>query len=282
MRHADDALTPAACSAASTVRPAAVAGLFYAANAGELRREVAQYLEQPPVSGAQPKALLVPHAGLKYSGAIAAAAYARLRPHAAAIRRVVLLGPAHRVAFSGLALPQARAFQTPLGIVPVDETGYDALAGEPGISMADAVHAGEHCLEVQLPFLQAVLGEFTILPLLAGDVQPLQVAQALERVWDGRETLIVISTDLSHFHPDRRARVLDARSCERILAMQPLASGEDACGYVGVNGFLLAARRHRLHGCELARGNSGAVSHDHERVVGYAAFAFHESDSCSN
>lgn len=273
---------PAACSAATTVRPAAVAGLFYAAQADELRREVAHYLdERPLVSRLQPKVLLVPHAGLKYSGAIAAAAYAQLRPHAASIHRVVLLGPAHRVAFRGLALPQARAFQTPLGIVPIDDTGHGALAGEPGIVIADPAHADEHSLEVQLPFLQAVLGEFTMLPLLTGDAEPLQVAQALERVWGGRETLIVISTDLSHFHPDRRARVLDARSCKRILALQPLASGEDACGHTAVNGFLLAARRYRLHGRELARDNSGAVSHDRERVVGYTAFAFHEPDSGS-
>lgn len=269
------------CGVATRERPAAVAGLFYPSAPEELRLDVRRCLDRPEVPGPRPKALVVPHAGLKYSGAIAAAAYAQLRPWAASISRVVLLGPAHRVAFSGLALPQASVFRTPLGVVPVDGPGCAALADEPQILISDGAHAAEHSLEVQLPFLQSLLGEFTLVPLLAGDVRASPVALALDRVWGGSETLIVVSTDLSHFHDDRVARDLDATSCGNILALRPRLTAEDACGYAGVNGFLCSAREHKLWGRELARGNSAAASGDPERVVGYAAFAFYEPDTPS-
>lgn len=266
----------------STIRPAAVAGLFYPDNPIELKRTVADLLAHAGAGTARPapKALIVPHAGYIYSGAVAASAYSALADLRGRIRRVVLLGPTHRVPVRGLALPEAERFATPLGEIPLDCAGMQALAGLPQVVRSAAAHQMEHSLEVQLPFLQQVLGDFQLLPLAVGDASAAEVAEVLEQVWGGDETLIVISSDLSHFLPDALARQVDGETVKAILALNPHLNHEQACGATPVNGLLLAAKRHGLHPVALDVRNSSDTAGDPERVVGYAAFAFRpEADS---
>jgi len=197
---------------ADTVRPAAVAGMFYPGDARSLASEIADYLdqteEQAPAPGF-PKVVIVPHAGYIYSGPVAASAYDLLRPARGIVKRVVLLGPCHRVPVRGLALPGSKAFETPFGRIPVDAQAIDAIRGLPQVVESVATHAQEHALEVQLPFLQRVLGEFSLVPLVVGDCAPDKVAEVLERLWGGIETLIVVSSDLSHYHAYEVAREID-------------------------------------------------------------------------
>jgi len=260
----------------STTRPAAVAGLFYPDKPSELKRTVTDLLDQAKVAepSPAPKALIVPHAGYIYSGPVAASAYARLAALRGRIRRVVLLGPTHRVYVRGLALPEAERFATPLGDVQLDREGMQRLAGLPQVSRSAAAHQMEHSLEVQLPFLQQVLGDFQLLPLAVGEATADEVAEVLEMVWGGDETLIVISSDLSHFLPDELARKVDRGTVDAILALNSHLSHEQACGATPVNGLMLAARKHGLHPVVLDVRNSSDTAGDPERVVGYAAFAF--------
>lgn len=260
----------------STTRPAAVAGMFYPEDPTELKRTLADLLGHARAFelNQTPKALIVPHAGYIYSGPIAANAYAQIAGLRGRIRKVVLLGPTHRVAVRGLALPDADRFATPLGAVSLDQDAMRSLANLPQVSRSAAAHQFEHSLEVQLPFLQQVLGDFQLLPLAVGDASAEEVAEVLERVWGGDETLIVISSDLSHFLPDALARQIDRKTADAIAAMNPHLNHEQACGATPVNGLLLAARRHGLRAVELDVRNSGETAGDPERVVGYAAFAF--------
>jgi AmmeMemoRadiSam system protein B len=260
-------------------RPAAVAGQFYAGDAGVLAREVQTLLAsaaQPKSSAGTPKALIVPHAGYSYSGPVAATAYAQLRPLRGIIQRVVLLGPVHRVAVRGLALPGVESFETPLGQVPIDREAVSRLLIRPmrQITTSAAAHALEHSLEVQLPFLQQVLGDFKIVPLAVGDATPEEVAEVIEALWGGPETLIVVSSDLSHYLPYQTAQQIDQQTCAAIARLQTLTSHEQACGATPVNGLLLAARHHHLRPQLLDLRNSGDTAGDRERVVGYAAFTF--------
>jgi len=225
---------------------------------------------------AAPKAIIVPHAGYIYSGQIAAAAFARLAAARETIRRVILLGPVHRVAVHGLALPGVDAFETPLGQIQLDQTAIATIAGMPQVITSSNAHAMEHSLEVQLPFLQTVLDDFRLVPLAVGDATPEEVAEVLERLWGGGETLIVISSDLSHFLPYRLAQEVDQGSVASILDMRGQLSHEQACGGIPINGFLLAAKRHQLQPQLLDLRNSGDTAGDKNRVVGYAAFAFME------
>jgi len=261
------------------VRPAAVAGSFYPGQARILAEEVAALLKAaaPPLETPPPKALIVPHAGYVYSGAVAAHAYALLQSATRRITRVVLLGPAHRVAVRGLALPDTDGFATPLGVVEIDAAGARAVRALPQVTTSASAHAWEHSLEVQLPFLQNVLKEFKLLPLVVGDATPDEVAEVLEQVWGGTETLIVISSDLSHYLSYEDARRTDSRTAHAILALEgaPL-DHEQACGATPVNGFLLAARRRGLHAQLLDLRNSGDTAGSRDRVVGYAAIAFQE------
>lgn len=258
------------------IRPAAVAGSFYPGDPVVLGRTVADLLAQAGTGAASPapKALIVPHAGYIYSGIVAARAYAGLGGLRGRIRRVVLLGPVHRVAVRGLALPEAEYFATPLGDVPLDVAGMRALTGLPQVVHSAAAHQMEHSLEVQLPFLQQVLGDFQLLPLAVGDANAAEVAEVLEQVWGGDETLIVVSSDLSHFLPDARARQADGETIKAILALDPHLDHEQACGATPVNGLLRAARRHGLQPVVLDVRNSSDTAGDPGRVVGYAAFAF--------
>lgn len=264
------------------VRPAAVAGTFYPGVAGQLSRQVVEFLENAghsTVTPGFPKALIVPHAGYIYSGAVAASAYDLLRPARGIIKKVVLLGPCHRVAVRGLALPGARAFNTPLGWVPVDQDAVTAVRAMPQVVESAAAHAQEHSLEVQLPFLQIVLGEFSLLPLAVGRATPQEVAEVIERVWGGPETLIVISSDLSHFHPYAHARAIDAATVQAILAGDTRISHEQACGATPIAGMLVAARNHGLAPRLLDCRNSGDTAGGRDQVVGYASFSFSAGDS---
>ena len=262
------------------VRPAAVAGMFYpgvpAALAASVRSCLVEAAARPHAAGARPKALIVPHAGYVYSAPIAAVAYARLAAAHAAIRRVVILGPAHRVAIHGLALPSVRAFMTPLGEVEIDRKAAALALTLPQVQENDAVHAQEHALEVQLPFLQAVLDDFRIVPFAVGAATADEVADVIERLWGGPETLILVSSDLSHYHRYADARVIDRGSADGILALAPLLDHEQACGATPINALLQCARRHRLVPELLDLRNSGDTAGDKARVVGYASFAFVE------
>lgn len=260
-----------------TIRPPAVAGMFYPGDPELLGRTVDQLLAAaPPASASRPKAIIAPHAGYIYSGSTAARAYAGLQPWAATIRRVVLLGPTHRVAVDGLALPESRTFATPLGEIPIDTEAVAALAGLPQVVFSDRVHAQEHSLEVHLPFLQRLLGDFTLVPLAVGKASPETVAEVLDRVWGGPETLIVVSSDLSHYLPYAMAQQTDRATCQHILHGDMHIRPEQACGAFPVNGLLLAASRHGLRPELQALCNSGDTAGDKQRVVGYAAFAFPE------
>jgi len=295
----------------SANRPPAVAGSFYPADPRRLALDLRHFLDEvkparfplpnplvkllanrlspqagkslviPEGEGANEslrevhvKALIVPHAGYRYSGAIAASAYATLRPLAARIRRVVLLGPTHRVAVRGLALPAATTFSTPLGEIKLDTDAMHELARLPQVVVSDAVHAQEHSLEVQLPFLQTVLQDFKLVPLAVGDASAEEVAAVLEAVWGGAETLIVISSDLSHYLPAEVSQLVDRKTADEILKLRPLGSHQQACGATPLNGLLLAARAHHLQPHLLDLRNSGDTAGPHDSVVGYAAFAF--------
>lgn len=258
-----------------SVRPAAVAGMFYPATTADLTRDVHWLLGQASVDETpQPKALIAPHAGYIYSGSTAAAVYAPLIRYRSTIRRVVLFGPTHRVAINGLALPSVDDFVTPLGRVAIDQDVLPALHALPQVTVSDAAHAQEHSLEVQLPFLQTVLTDFTLVPLAVGRASPEQVAEVLETLWGGEETLIVISSDLSHFHPYAAARAIDQQTAAQIVALSPWLDYQQACGATPVNGLLLAAVRHALRPKLMALCNSGDTAGDKRRVVGYGAFTF--------
>lgn len=260
------------------IRPTAVAGAFYPAQADALRQLLAECFETAKIFDLRPKALIVPHAGYIYSGPIAASAYALLRPLRNAIRRVVLLGPVHRVWVAGLALPGVATFETPLGQVPLDQAGIASIDGLPQVSVSVAAHAEEHSLEVHLPFLQSVLADFSLVPLAVGGASPEEVAEVLDQLWGGDETLIVISSDLSHFLPYLEARNVDAATANAILTLNNHLVGEQACGAHPINGLLLAAQRHRLTPHLLDLRNSGDTAGDRGRVVGYGAFALVEPE----
>ncbi len=259
-------------------RPPAVAGAFYPGNPATLAATVDHLLaETPATASEQPKALIVPHAGYIYSGSTAAMAYATLAPWRSTIRRVILLGPTHRVAVDGIALPKTTAFATPLGSIPLDTTAIAQLSELPQIVVSDRVHAEEHSLEVHLPFLQRILDDFTLVPLAVGHATPQAVAEVLDLLWGGPETLIVISSDLSHFLPYGAANQVDRDTCEHILQLDAHIRPEQACGACPVNGLLLAAQQRGLIPQLIHRCNSGDTAGDRQRVVGYAAFAFTEA-----
>ena len=231
-------------SISEATRPAAVAGMFYPASPEALRSSVRGLLDEAGADEtAPPKVLIVPHAGYIYSGSTAARGYATLRQVAGRVRRVVLVGPAHRVALRGVAIPTVGRFETPLGPVDLDRPALDALAEVPHVVQSNSAHAAEHALEVQLPFLQEVLEDFTLVPLVVGDAAPDEVAAVLERVWGGPETLIVVSSDLSHYLPYDTARRVDAMTLAQVLQLGPELDHQQACGATPINALMLVARR---------------------------------------
>ncbi|MCP3982898.1 MAG: AmmeMemoRadiSam system protein B [bacterium] len=265
------------------VREPAVAGAFYPASAKALERLVRDFIEAAPRDPSPPpKALIVPHAGYVYSGPVAGSAYSLLTPLRGTIRRVVLLGPAHRVAIHGLAMPAADALRTPLGVVPVDLEAREQLSDLPQVTTNEAAHADEHSLEVQLPFLQVALGSFQLVPLLVGQARDEEVAEVIERLWGGPETLIVVSSDLSHYLPYDQAQQMDAATCQAIEALNPEALGEQtACGRVPVRGLLRAADRCGLVPHTLDLRSSGDTAGPRDEVVGYGAWSFAEAEGIS-
>lgn len=263
-----------------SVRPAAVAGFFYPGTASELEAMLTRLLagvREAASAGGLPKALIVPHAGYIYSGPTAAIGYATLKPSSGAsspIRRVILLGPSHRVAFAGAALPEAETFETPLGPVAID---IESLETARAYACLDAAaHALEHSLEVQLPFLQAVLPGVPVLPVCVGSMPFDDLVPLLRALWGGDETLIVVSSDLSHFHTYEEARAIDSATIERILAMQPGIGHDQACGATPVNALLTVSRELGLTSRLLDYRNSGDTAGDRQRVVGYTSIGFYE------
>lgn len=265
--------------ASPIIREPAVAGTFYPGQSQLLANNVTELLAAVDASRlpSQPKALIVPHAGYIYSGPTAAMAYACLTENAAHIRRVVLLGPVHRVPVRGLALPGVDVFKTPLGQIELDHDAISKIQSMPQVVVSAPAHRFEHSLEVQLPFLQIVLDEFKLIPLAVGDTSTEQVAEVIEKLWGGPETLIVISSDLSHFHSYFAAQQLDNATVASILDLRTLKNHEQACGATPVNGLLHIARKRGLKPQLLDLCNSGDTAGDKERVVGYASIAFHET-----
>ena len=267
------------------VRKAAVAGLFYEAERRQLQQQVNTLMDAAAAhAGAPdpsyPKVLIVPHAGSIYSGPTAARAYRRLLPRRDEIERVVLLGPAHRVYLQAMAIPSVQAFATPLGEVALDRDSIDTISSFPGVCESDEAHRQEHSLEVQLPFLQSVVGKFALVPVVVGHCEPDTVASVVDALWGGPETLVVVSTDLSHFHSYDEAGMLDTLTCERLLARASDLDGEDACGAQALNGLMrsehcrqLAIELLDLRNSGDSAGSKDAVNKD--SVVGYGAFALH-------
>lgn len=259
-----------------------MAGSFYPRDKEVLATELATLLgAEKPADSRQPKAIIAPHAGYAYSGRTAAAAYARIIPWQKTIRRVVLLGPSHRAPVRSLAIPSPGAFATPLQTIPLDDEALERLSDLPQITVSDAAHASEHSLEVQLPFLQSVLDSFSLVPLVVGQASAEEVAQVLDILWGGNETLIVVSSDLSHFLPYASAKVRDRLTCNSILDGEPEITPEEACGAMPINGLLLAAGRHQLKPELVQLCNSGDTAGDKSSVVGYAAFAFYPAETAN-
>lgn len=255
------------------IRQPAVAGTFYPANPEKLKNMLNGFLNAVSSSTKVPKAMIVPHAGYIYSGEIAASAYARLKAGADKIKRVVVLGPSHRVGFKGLAVSRAEFFNTPLGEIPLDTAAIQRLLALPFVGYMDEAHHLEHSLEVQLPFLQTVLKEFKLIPIVAGEASAEQVAQVLELFYDDEETVIVISSDLSHYHDYITAQRLDKETSAKIehLQYQEL-DYESACGRVAVCGLLALAQKKFLQVKNIDLRNSGDTAGDKDRVVGYGAY----------
>lgn len=255
------------------IRHPAVAGQFYPSSARELQEMVQRFLTNAKDTACFPKAIISPHAGYIYSGATAAAAYKTLLPRRDQITRVVLLGPSHRVAFSGVAAPIHESFETPLGHIPVDQASIQKALSLPFVEQREDAHHLEHSLEVQLPFLQSVLENFEIAPFVIGDASPKDVATLLELLWGSDETLIVVSSDLSHYHPYQCAQIIDASTSHEIERLNPTLGGEQACGCKPINGLLTAAKTHKLKVTTLDICNSGDTAGSKDGVVGYGAYA---------
>jgi MEMO1 family protein len=258
----------------SKIRLPAVAGQFYPDDPEILKKSVLGYLEQAHPQAAAPKAIIAPHAGYIYSGPVAASAYACILPARHTITRVVLLGPAHRVYVRGLALSTAEAFSTPLGTVQIDKEAVNLLKNLPQVVVMDAAHALEHSLEVHLPFLQTILDHFTLVPLVVGEARPQEVSEVLDLLWGGEETLIVVSSDLSHFYDYATATAKDRATSEAIEHFQlDRIDPDHACGCMPVNGLLHLAHRRGLKVKTLDLRNSGDTAGPRDSVVGYGAYA---------
>lgn len=258
-----------------SVRPPAVAGLFYPDDPRLLARTVEGYLAGAQAGGEVPKAVVVPHAGFVYSAPVAASAYARLAPLKGILHRVLLLGPAHRMAIRGLAAPSVEAFDCPLGRIPLDRAAIARTARLPQVTLDDGPHRLEHCLEVQLPFILACLGSVPLVPLVVGDASTEEVAEVIELLWDGPETLVVISSDLSHYHGYETARRMDAATSAAVEALDESRIGwDDACGRIPLSGLLRVARARGLHAHTVDLRNSGDTAGPKNEVVGYGAYVF--------
>ncbi len=257
------------------VRRPAVAGQFYPVQPERLTDMAGRFLRQAVQIQTSPKAVIAPHAGYMYSGPIAGSALAPLQNQAETLRRIVLIGPSHRVPFEGVACCSARAYLTPLGTVPVDTEALTALAKLPFVQVHDEAHAYEHSLEVELPFLQLMLKDFTLVPLVVGNTLPGDVATALELIWGGPETAIVVSSDLSHYLTYHAAQKLDQQTAQAIEQLDGPSIHEDqACGRLPIRGLLMMAEKKGLQARTVDLRNSGDTAGSKDRVVGYGAFVF--------
>ena len=253
----------------------AVAGMFYPEEPDQLRSTVRDFLSGAQSPGPVPKAIIAPHAGYIYSGPIAANIYARVKQARRSITQVVLLGPAHRFGFDGLAAHSAESFVTPLGSVPLARASIDKVLGLSQVRVIDEAHVNEHSLEVHLPFLQSVLDQFLLVPLVVGEAGAQEVADVLEMLWGGPETLIVVSSDLSHYHDYETAQRLDRRTTTAIENLNPEEiHSEDACGCYSVKGLLVEACRRAMSVTTVDLRNSGDTAGPRDKVVGYGAYAF--------
>jgi hypothetical protein len=263
---------------AQNIRPAAVAGKFYPAQPSQLRRMVERFLEQAHAGSLpNPKAVVTPHAGYVYSGPIAGSAFRTWVGQSRSIKRVVLLGPSHYAAFPGIALPRATGFVTPFGTVRIDRDASEQLRSLPQVREFPPAHKYEHCLEVELPFLQQMLSDFTIVPLVIGDATDEEVREVVEALWGGEETRFVLSSDLSHYHDYETARRMDRSTAAAIEGVWPeQLSANEACGHLAIRGFLKAAKQRGLSTHTLDLRNSGDTAGPRDSVVGYGAFAFAE------
>ena len=261
------------------IRQSAVAGTFYPDGPRKLAETVHDFIaDVSAVDVPAPKAIVVPHAGYVYSGPIAARAYARLAQASKTITRVILLGPAHRVPVDGLALSEADAFLTPLGQVPIDKAAENTIRKFPQVKDREACHALEHSLEVQIPFLQEMLGDFALVPLVVGQASAQDVAEVLNALWGGPETLIVISTDLSHYLEYDAAKAIDLQTCHAIEALNPDAIQDgQACGRFPLKGLLTVAKQRGMRIETLDLRNSGDTAGPRDQVVGYGAWALWEN-----
>lgn len=259
-----------------TVRMPAVAGMFYPNDAHQLLTQVRDFLNETKAPTEPiPKAMIVPHAGYIYSGQIAASAYRRLIPARDTINRVVLLGPSHHVPLRGLAATGMTSFATPLGNVSIDRQAIDEITSLSQVSVLEPPHVNEHSLEVQLPFLQEILDDFSVIPLVVGEATPEQVGEVLEKLWGGRETVIVISSDLSHYHDYKTAQKMDKSTSTAIENLRPEnIRHEQACGRSPINGLLYVARRKGLHAKTIDLRSSGDTAGPKNQVVGYGAYVF--------
>lgn len=259
------------------IRQPAVAGMFYSADKQSLHNDVQRYLKQVNAENEScPKAIVVPHAGYIYSGPVAASAYKQIIPFKDVIKRVVLIGPSHRVAFHGLAVPESEIFKTPLGDIIIDQQAIKTLAGLSQVVVSDLAHQDEHSLEVQLPFLQEILPEFTLIPIVVGDADRQLVAEVIKPFMGDEHTLIVISTDLSHYHEYYDAKKRDRDTSDAIENLKPdLINYDDACGRNGLLGMMTVAKEAGLKAELLDLRNSGDTAGDKSRVVGYGAYAFY-------
>jgi len=261
------------------IRPAAVAGMFYPGDTQRLSEQMSAFLERRPGPKHQaPKVLIVPHAGTIYSGEVAASAYVQLKIHASQIHRVVLLGPTHRVALRGLGLPTSDAFETPLGKIPLDKGCVEELIRSfTQITYSDRSHAEEHSLEVQLPFLQSVLPDFKLIPLTVGDASEEEVAQVLDHIWGDSKTLIIISTDLSHFHSYETAKRMDESTASLIEQFKGAdLQDHSACGRIPLRGLLRVAKKKQLRIQRYDLRNSGDTAGPRDQVVGYGSWGLYE------
>ncbi len=259
------------------IRSPAVAGSFYPGTAQELNLLIDDYLGSidTPSLKRRIKAMIVPHAGYIYSGLTAASAYSKLIPFAQDISRVVLLGPSHRIPLLGLASSSHDYFQTPLGEVPLDKAVIEQLEQLPFVKAYDDAHTQEHSLEVQLPFLQKVLGDFKLVPLVIGQVEDQQVSDVIESLWQLENTLFLISSDLSHYLDYERAHECDLATSQAIEDLTPeKIHYEQACGHSAIAGMLLSAQKHNLIVQKLDLRNSGDTAGSKDRVVGYGSWAF--------
>jgi len=267
-----------------TYRPPAVAGRFYSSDPRVLGQQIQRWLDMPIAHLAPmcPKVLVVPHAGYLYSGAVAARAYGLLKPFRHQIRRVVLLGPSHRQSVCGMVIPSVDVFDTPIGDIPLDRKTLSALLMTPGVVVSDEVHAFEHSLEVQLPFLQCVLDEFALVPMAIGQIDHATVMELVEQVWGGNDTILIVSTDLSHFQSGAIASRHDRATLRRIMDLSPTLSVDDACGALPLNGVLHSASARGLRAELIAATHSGHTTGDMACVVGYGAVALWPEERVSS